>query len=127
METPDWRNCKILVVEDEQANIDVLKILLKKTGINIEIARDGLEAVEKCTDEKYHIDLVLMDIKLPIMDGIEATKKIRENNQNLPIIAQTAFALQEEEKEIMAAGFDDYITKPILIGNLIYKINKFIG
>ncbi|HJX71015.1 MAG TPA: two-component regulator propeller domain-containing protein, partial [Bacteroidales bacterium] len=118
---PYWNNKTILLVEDEDSNFKVLKTMLGKTGLRIKRAKDGLSAVKLCTGGKYTFDLVLMDIKLPGMNGIEATRKIKEFNQSMPIIAQTAYAMFNEEKEIMKAGFNDYLTKPILASVLIEK------
>jgi signal transduction histidine kinase/ligand-binding sensor domain-containing protein len=123
---PDWKDKTILLVEDEDSNFKVLKTMLNKTGLKIIRAKDGLTAVKLCTNGKYAFDLVLMDIKLPEMNGIEATKKIKKFNQSLPVIAQTAYAMFNEEQEIMEAGFDDYLTKPILSTVLIETLARYL-
>jgi signal transduction histidine kinase/ligand-binding sensor domain-containing protein/CheY-like chemotaxis protein len=117
---PDWSSKNMLLVEDEESNIDVLRTILRKTGIKISVARDGIEAVEMSTKSPKPFDLILMDIKLPKLNGIEATRKIKAFNRQIPIIAQTAYAMHDEEREIMKVGFNDYISKPIL-ANVLYK------
>ncbi len=101
----------ILVVEDEETNYLYLKGMLERRKASVEWAKNGLEALELVTHNKY--DLILMDIKMPVMDGVEATKRIKALFPNQVIFAQTAFARSEEEAEFRQAGFDEYITKPI--------------
>jgi len=108
-------HCKILVAEDEEINYLYLEILLKDK-INLDCiivhAKDGEEAVSICNTQP-EIDIVLMDLKMPNMNGFEALKLIKEERPKLPIIAQTAFSSAEDIEKIKAAGFDDYISKPI--------------
>jgi PAS domain S-box-containing protein len=113
----------ILIVEDEYSNYQYLSALLEETDCKILYAPNGKQAVEMCR-EKAEIDLIFMDIKMPIMDGITATKLIKEFRKEIPIIAQTAYAL-ETEKETYVGVFDDYITKPIDEETLIAKVRKF--
>jgi len=101
----------ILIAEDEYSNYQYLLEFLGETGIKILYAQNGQEALDKCRANSS-IDLILMDIKMPIMDGYTAAKLIKEFRPDIPIIAQTAFAL-ESEKEQFAGVFDDWITKPI--------------
>ncbi|NKI30864.1 hybrid sensor histidine kinase/response regulator [Croceivirga thetidis] len=101
----------ILVAEDEEANFTLLELWMSKT-YNVIHAIDGNDAIEKAM-ESTTIDLILMDIKMPYLNGIEATKKIREVNKEIPIIAQTAFVMEKEKKEILDAGCNDIILKPI--------------
>ncbi len=124
--SPNWENKTILLVEDEYSNFKILEAMLEKTGAKVIRAEDGISAVKYCSDKNFNFDLVLMDIKLPKMNGIEATLKIKEHNKSLPIVAQTAYALKEEEREIMNAGFDGYLPKPILSSDLINKLAEFI-
>jgi CheY-like chemotaxis protein len=88
-------------------------------------ASNGLQAVELCKTINK-IDLVLMDLKMPEMDGIEATRQIRSFNKKVPIIAQTAFAMENELKLCLEAGCDDHITKPIDIKEFLEKVDKFL-
>ena len=108
----DWREKTILLVEDEETNIILIQEFLSITNIQIDISKNGKNALEKIeAGSKY--DLILMDIKMPIMNGLEATIAIKKLNKNIPIIAQTAYALSEEKEQALDAGCDDYITKPI--------------
>ena len=107
---PDWQGKSILVVEDEDHNYAYIHEILKRTHVTILRAENGIRAVERAKNE--HIDLVLMDIKLPEMDGIMATIEIRKILPDIPIIAQTAFAMEKERLACLDAGCDDYIAKP---------------
>ena len=102
----------ILIVEDELFNYIYFSEVLKMHGMESLKAENGEEAVEKVRQHR-HIDLVLMDIKMPFMDGYEAFTEIRKIAPNLPVIAQTAYALSHERKEILAYGFNDYLSKPV--------------
>jgi CheY-like chemotaxis protein len=87
-------------------------------------AKDGASAVEICKNQK--VDLVLMDIQMPVMDGYEATQEIKRLNNRTPIIAQTSFALIGEKERCLQAGFDDFITKPLNIDVLLHKIEHYL-
>ena len=102
---------QILIAEDEDINFRFLEIILRKTKVNIDRAYNGREAVEKFSESMF--DLVLMDIKMPVMDGLEATKLIRRINKEIPIIALTAFAMQNDENLCIEAGCNSYVSKPI--------------
>jgi len=114
----------ILIVEDEYANYQYLEELLSDSGFHILHATNGQEAVDLCRNNST-IDLIFMDIKMPIMDGQTATKIIREFRFDIPIIAQTAYAL-EIEREKFITDFDDYISKPISEQTLKEKLEKFL-
>jgi len=122
---PEWQDKTLLIAEDEDSNVQLLKAVLRLTGIHLLIAVNGLEAVEQC---KTHpeIDVVLMDIKMPRMSGIEATKIIKSFRSDLPIIATTAFAMIDEMEHILEAGCNDYLSKPMKREDLIAKIQKYI-
>ena len=126
LKSPDWKNKNVLVVEDEQSNFMLLESMLKKTNINIYWAKNGEEAVKMFKTNNSVIDLILMDIKLPVKNGIEAAKEIKEFKNSVPIIAQTAHALPHEEYEIRNSGFDEYITKPIVKSKLFDIMSGFI-
>jgi CheY-like chemotaxis protein len=118
----------ILIAEDEEVNFMVLEILLEekiKLPCTIIHAKNGLEAVELCKNIP-EIDLVLMDIKMPKMDGHEATKRIKEFRPNLPIIAQTAFSSPEEKEKALLSGCNDFIAKPISKDALNGVINDYL-
>jgi len=103
---------KILIVDDDETSEDLLSIAVEKIGSEILHARTGIEAVTACRDNP-DIDLVLMDIAMPGMNGYEATREIREFNKDVIIIAQTAYALQGDKEKALKAGCNDYISKPI--------------
>lgn len=115
---------KVLLVEDNQMNIMVAEKFLKKWELRTEVAHNGEEAVEKMQNNAY--DVVLMDLQMPVMDGYKATRKIREFDEKTPIIALTASALLKVRQEVMAAGMNDYITKPFDPNELRRKIAVYI-
>ncbi|WP_462280605.1 response regulator [Salinivirga cyanobacteriivorans] len=124
-ETYDWSDIQILVAEDEQNNFMFIKEALKNTGAKIIWAEDGQKAVEEA-QRNPKIDLVLMDIKMPKLNGYEATKQIKKIRSDLPIIAQTAYAMSDEKDLSLQAGCDEYLTKPIRPKKLLKKINQLL-
>ena len=114
----------ILVVEDEESNYFLLERILKRTAANVLWAKNGIDAIEMAG--KGNIDLVLMDVRMPVMDGYEATGEIRKFNKTIPIIAQTAYALKGEKERSKAAGCDGYISKPIDPKEFLETIIRFI-
>ncbi len=121
----DWTNKTVLIAEDIDDNFLFLKTLLKKTNINVIWAKDGKETIEIC-EANDKIDLILMDIRMPYIDGYEASARIKSFRPDLPIIAQTAYALNSDYQKIFNSGCDEYITKPILGKVLFQKMNKFL-
>ncbi len=117
---------KILVVEDDESSEIFISHIVEELSNNILIARNGTEAVEICRNNP-DIDLVLMDVKMPVMDGYKATTAIREFNKDVIIIAQTAFALLGNKEKVIAVGCNDYITKPIDKEELLKMIKKHIS
>ncbi|NOR74121.1 MAG: PAS domain S-box protein [Draconibacterium sp.] len=120
------KSLKILIVEDDELAEMFLKIALENYSREILIARDGIEAVEICRNNS-DIDLILMDIKLPIMNGMEAASQIRNFNNDVIIIAQTAFGLVNDREMTITAGCNDYISKPIKKEKLIATIEKYFN
>lgn len=114
----------ILIAEDIATNYMLLENILKKNGSKTIWAKNGDEAVTLC--KSNNVSLVLMDMKMPIMDGYEATKAIRKFNKKLPIIAQTAYALQGEHEKSLEAGCNDYLTKPIDQQQLLSVVQKYL-
>jgi signal transduction histidine kinase/ActR/RegA family two-component response regulator len=114
----------ILVAEDDDSNFLYLQVVLNRASFDIIRAADGNEAVKKCR-ENPNINLVLMDIKLPEMDGFEATRKIKSFRKELPVIGVTAYAISGDENRILEAGFDDYLSKPFKRSTLMLTLNKF--
>jgi len=123
---PDWHDKTLLIAEDEPSNVLYLQTVLQSTSIHLLFASNGLEAVELCRTHP-EIEVVLMDIKMPRMDGLEATKLIKSFRSELPVIATTAFAMESEQEFILEAGCDDYLPKPIMRKDLLEKIQKSIG
>jgi len=120
-----WKDKVILVVEDDEVNFKFLEAVLQDTAVTILHAGNGIQAIELCKSISK-IDLVLMDIKMPEMDGFQATRIIREFNRKVPIIAQTAFVHASELNKCLEAGCNDQITKPIEIKEFFEKIDKFL-
>lgn len=121
----NWKDKLILIVEDVEANHMFISAALSKTKTNMLWAKDGLEAVEMCRNHP-EINLVLMDIRLPELDGYQATRQIKEFRPDLPIIAQTAYVMSNEKGKVLQAGCDDLITKPIKINVLLTTVKKYI-
>jgi CheY-like chemotaxis protein len=117
---------KILIVEDNEMNRDMLSRRLERRGFAIVMAVDGQQGVDLARSEKP--DLVLMDMSLPIMDGWTATQTIKSDAElkGIPVIALTAHAMEGDREKAMAAGCDDYDTKPIELPRLLEKIGKFL-
>lgn len=122
----DWYNRTILIAEDDDSSYTFIKQLLSKTNARLVRAINGKEVVEavKFTED---IDIVLMDIQMPLLNGYEATRQIKELKPHLPIIAQTAFAMEGDKEKSILAGCDDYITKPIQPRQMLAKINQFLS
>jgi PAS domain S-box-containing protein len=115
----------LLIAEDDESNFFVLEVVIKKTtGAKVIRASNGLEAVDFCR-ENPAISLVLMDIKMPVMDGLEATKEIKAFRPDLPIIAITAYAMSGDEQKALNAGCDDYLAKPVSMKALVAKLENF--
>jgi len=122
--TYSWPNKAILLVEDENTNYLLFKAILEVTNAKIHWLSDGREVVALCKNQR--IDLVLMDIQLPGMNGLDATRDFKKNNSIIPVIAQTAFASAGEKEKCLEAGCDDYISKPFDIAELLQMIDKHI-
>jgi CheY-like chemotaxis protein len=116
---------KILIAEDDEINYLYISEILSDTNYELLWATNGKRAIE-LLKENPDISLVLLDIKMPVMNGYEVLEQIRLINAHLPVIAQTAYALSEDQERIKSAGFTDYISKPIKIDSLIELINKYL-
>jgi two-component system cell cycle response regulator DivK len=114
----------ILIAEDVESNFLYLKAVLSKLNATIYWAKNGIEAVEIC--ENNSIDLVFMDLQMPEMNGYEATEILKKKFPNLPIVAQTAFAMSDDREKALDAGCDDYLAKPIKSKDLLSVVEKFI-
>lgn len=120
-----WENKTILVVEDVETNLMFIKAALAKTGISILWARDGFEGIQKVR-ENPGIDVILMDLRMPNLDGFKATEVIKTIRRNLPVIAQTTFTDELDKDRVFNAGCDAYLAKPIRLEKLLETIAEFI-
>jgi two-component system cell cycle response regulator DivK len=126
MDDTNLKKPVILVTEDDVSNFLVIEVMIHQyVKASVIWAKDGAEAVEICK-ENPAIDLVLMDIKLPLMNGIEATKAIKQLRPSLPIVAITAYALLGDERRVKEAGCDDYLAKPIRLPLFLQTIGKYV-
>jgi CheY-like chemotaxis protein len=121
----DWHDKTFLIAEDSILNYTFLDALFQKTKVNILWAKNGREAIEMCRKTE-NIDIVLMDIKMPVVDGLEAIAEIKKFRKELPIIVQTAYAMPEDRDKTFAAGGDDHLTKPINPEELFKTISKYL-
>jgi CheY-like chemotaxis protein len=119
---------RLLVVEDNQVNQKVVTAVLRKRGFAIELANDGKEALEKL-ETSAAFDLILMDVQMPGLDGLEATRLIRKDERwkHLPIVAMTAHAMSGDKERCLAAGMNGYISKPVHPSHLLTTVDEFLG
>lgn len=117
----------ILIVEDNELNMKLFNDLLQAHGYDTLQTKDGNEAV--AMTEEHRPDLILMDIQLPKISGLEITKLIKEKDElrDIPVIAVTAFAMKGDEEKIMEGGCDGYIAKPISVPNFLETVSGFLG
>ena len=118
---------KILIVEDNEMNLDMLSRRLERRGYEVVIAMDGATGVSMAKSDKP--DLILMDMSLPVMDGWEATRQIKADDEvkEIPVIALTAHAIAGDREKALAAGCDEYESKPVKFPRLLAKIQEFLG
>jgi two-component system cell cycle response regulator DivK len=114
---------KVLVVEDNPLNMELVLEILNTNDYTSDKATDGNEAVRKAENKAY--DLILMDIELPGMDGVEAAKIIKSKHKNVPVIALTSYAMKGDRERFLAAGFDDHISKPLDLTEFHKKLEKY--
>lgn len=117
----------ILLIEDNEMNRDMLSRRLERKGYRIMTAEDGSQGVDLAV--RIHPDLILMDLSLPVLDGWEATRRLKSNpeTKQIPIIALTAHAMASDEKKAYEAGCDDFDTKPVVLDRLLEKIRAALG
>ncbi len=118
--------CRILAVDDNEANLELVSTLLADMGAEVQTARDGREAVDLAREQDF--DLIFMDIQMPGMDGIEATRTLRAHarHRNTPVIALTAHAMHGERETLLDAGMDDYLTKPVSENELYETVQRWL-
>jgi len=114
----------ILVVDDDKASVHMAESCLQRAGADVLSASNGSDAVKLVSDR--HIDLILMNIDMPIMDGYEATSKIRKINKKVPIIAYTTSHLNGEKERCLQSGFNDYLLKPVYPDVILSTIDKYL-
>jgi PAS domain S-box-containing protein len=129
-EPPKLSSMRVLLAEDTLINQVFIEDLLTREGHNVTVADNGLQALEALEKERF--DVVLMDVQMPEMDGLEATRRIREagagpNPADLPIIALTAYAMDSDRKRVLEAGVDEYLSKPVQVDQLMQVIAKAVG
>jgi len=122
----DWKNKTILVADDIDSNYVYIKAAVKNTNVEVLWAKNGIEAVD-LVKKNSSIDLVLMDIVMPDMDGFEATKQIKTFNSNIPVVCQTAYSSNENYKAALDCGFDSFMAKPIKVDGMLQIIDKFFS
>lgn len=121
-----WKDKTVLIVEDNETSNIYFEAALRKTNANLIWAKNGLDAVN-LVKSNSHVDLILMDINMPKMDGIEATRIIKESYPEIIVVVQTAFILSGEERLCQEAGCDEFITKPIRLKYLLDTINRYLA
>jgi len=128
---PDWRDKTILLVEDVEINREIVMSIIEETGVAIECACDGLQAVDIFTEKGDRYDLILMDVQMPVMDGLSATRNIRAMDspkaKRIPIIAMTANAFKEDEAMCLEAGMNHHIAKPFEVDTVLSVLSDYLG
>ncbi|WP_432665501.1 histidine kinase N-terminal 7TM domain-containing protein [Wukongibacter baidiensis] len=120
----DRRKTTILLAEDNQVNQLIMKKMLQKNGLNVEIAQNGKVVLEKLENEAF--DIIFMDVQMPILDGYETTSIIRARNIDIPIIALTANAMEGDREKCLNSGMNDYLSKPVMSRKLLEMIDKYV-
>jgi len=121
----DFKGKKMLLAEDDRDSIKLVQEMLKDTGIEILLAKTGLEALYIASENK-DLNLILMDIRMPGMDGYQSTKKIREFNKKIPIIAYTGYVEDGVKEKILNSEFNDYLPKPVSKATLLSTLNDYL-
>jgi two-component system sensor histidine kinase/response regulator len=114
-----------MIAEDTPYNYEYLYSILKKTGANVIWAKDGIDVLKMYKNSQ--VDLILMDIQLPEINGYEATAQIRQNNQTIPIIAQTAYAMAEDRQKCLDSGCNEVLVKPIRMDDVLTTVAKYLN
>ena len=126
MESKTWPGKKVLIVEDDKFGFEFIRISLRDKGLEILHSADGEQAL-KIFNENPDLDLILLDIQIPIIDGFTVCKMIREKDQEIPIIVQTAYVLNDEQSRCKEAGCNDYLSKPLNMEKLIDLMDKYLS
>ena len=127
----DWSDKHLLLTEDIEINREIVIALLEDTGINIDVATDGVDAIKKYSENHDKYDIIFMDVQMPILDGISATRKIRELDyetaKTVPVIAMTANAFKEDAENCYRAGMNGHVAKPIVVDILFDVLEKYLS
>lgn len=126
VELPNLGGIRVLLAEDNEINQDVALLMLNRVGIEVDVVSNGQEAVERFLETPNRYTLILMDLQMPIMSGYEATREIRKQNSEIPIIALTAAAMIEDREKVLEVGMNDHLSKPIDTTELYRVISKWI-
>jgi CheY-like chemotaxis protein len=121
----NWNGKNILIVEDDLGSLQLMQAVICRTNAHCIICKTGKEAIEKFNKYKDQVSIVLLDIQLPDLHGSEIIEYIKNKREDLPVIAQTAHAMDGDQTKYLSQGFDDYISKPIKATKLLTKINDF--
>lgn len=119
----NWNDKTIVVVDDTEINFVLIRTMLRKTNANIVWLKNGQEAIDYIQDQR-NVDLILMDIRMPVMDGVQASKQIKQIAPDIPIVIQTASAMGDAYDGISTSSCDDTIFKPIISAHLIEVISR---
>ena len=122
----NWKGKTILIVEDDVPNYRYFEILLQETNARILWSKNGRDAVDICCSSGENIDLIIMDILIPLITGIEATRIIKKHNKDIPVIAVSAYATRDNKEGSFLAGCDEYLLKPILPKELLETLSPFL-
>ncbi len=122
----NWKGKNLIVVEDDEAGYQYFESLLKKTGIRIKWIRNGVEFINHIEREGSSVDIILMDILIPLKNGIDATRFVKKKYPQIPVVIVTAYASREIREKSFMAGCDAYLTKPILPHTLLKTVSEFL-
>ncbi|WPL12641.1 MULTISPECIES: PAS domain S-box protein [Thiorhodovibrio] len=123
---PNFRHHSVLLVEDNPLNQEVARAILERTGVRVILAENGREAVDQFAQHGEDIDLILMDLQMPVMDGFEASQRIREHDKTIPIIALSAAVMEDDRTRAAAAGMNDHLAKPIDSQALLATLGQWL-
>lgn len=122
---PQWNGKRVMVVEDDFISYKIIEKYLRPTGAIILWAKDGIEALQTCRE--FNPDLALVDIRMPRLNGIDLTRRLKQLYKSLPVVIQTAYGLPEHQRECFNAGADAFIAKPFDRHYFLYKIRTFFN
>ena len=116
---------QVLLIDDDPAYIEIIKFCLEKAGFNVSVASDGQQAIDMALKEPF--GLILMDVQMPNINGMEATRVLRENDIKIPIVVVTANAMKGDDEKCFQAGANDYLTKPVDIQKMMEVMKKYLS